>query len=337
MLEVAHAGALAAVLRPCRRRLCLGAAHERLGRAHAEAVRERPCRRAPRWPPRRGAPSSARACPSLSSPVTTFARTRGGQLEQAERCWRSSCGPCRRARRASPACSRARLHEAIERLGELDRVEVLALDVLDQRELERRLRRDVLDDDERPRAGPPSASARQRRSPAMISNLSLPGDAPHDERLEEPVLADRLARAPRASASSKCCRGWPFCGTIFSIGHEKTLLSPYARRRRRRRGQERVEPAPERRVASDRRARSSRASPRLLAARRLAASRSSRASAQVALRALRLHVVEERGLAVRRRLAEAHVARDDGRRTRGSASSPRRRPGARGCSADRTS
>ena len=33
------------------------------------------------------------------------------------------------------------LHEAVERLGELDRVQVLALDVLDERELERALRR----------------------------------------------------------------------------------------------------------------------------------------------------------------------------------------------------
>src|SRR5689334_24272338 len=40
------------------------------------------------------------------------------------------------------------LHEAIERLGELHRVQILALHVLDERELERALRRDVLDDDE---------------------------------------------------------------------------------------------------------------------------------------------------------------------------------------------
>ncbi len=118
------------------------------------------------------------------------------------------------------------LHQAVERLGELDRVQVLALDVLDERELERlRLGR-------RPSRRPaPRAArrfwlARQRRSPAMISNWSVP----------EPFAARRAARGARARGwtaassssafASKCCRGCPFCGTIFSSAQTKRRWSP---------------------------------------------------------------------------------------------------------------
>src|SRR5690606_7136656 len=79
--------------------------------------------------------------------------------------------------------------EPVERLGELHRVQVLALHVLDEGELERGLRRDVFDDDEH------LAQARAlRRTPSALARddleLVLTGQAADDDRLEQPVLAD---------------------------------------------------------------------------------------------------------------------------------------------------
>ena len=81
--------------------------------------------------------------------------------------------------------------EPLVGLGQLDGVEVLALDVLDERELERVLGAHVLHDDERlaqPRA--------LQGAPASLAGDELelvgPGHAPHDQRLDEAVLADAL-------------------------------------------------------------------------------------------------------------------------------------------------
>ena len=89
----------------------------------------------------------------------------------------------------------------------------------------------------------------------------------------------------------------------------KTLRSPYDAGAAGGSRQERVEPAPERATlgfrGAHRAALTARCGRATLAREHLPRER------QVPLRALRLHVVEERRLAVRRRLAQAHVARDD--------------------------
>ena len=59
-------------------------------------------------------------------------------------------------------------HQPVERLGELQRVQVLALHVLDERELERSLGVTSFTTTKSSRS-PARCAARQRRSPAMIS------------------------------------------------------------------------------------------------------------------------------------------------------------------------
>jgi hypothetical protein len=81
--------------------------------------------------------------------------------------------------------------EPIEGLGQLDGVEIFSLDVLDQRQLERLGRRDVLDDDLD--LGEPGLL---RRPPAALAGddlvaLGAPGDAPDDDGLDQAVVADR--------------------------------------------------------------------------------------------------------------------------------------------------
>ena len=171
--------------------------------------------------------------------------------------------------------------------------------------------------------------ARQRRSPAMISNLSAPA-ASRRTTIGSSSPCSRIDCGSSSSACvSKCCRGCPLCGTIFSSGAEEDVSVAVAGGRRRRRREERVEAASERAAL---RVRTTRAGwHRAWSSEELARER------QVALGALRLHVVEDDGLAVRRRLARAARCAGSPSRTRGSDASLPRRPGARGCFARRTS
>src|SRR5438874_11598648 len=74
-------------------------------------------------------------------------------------------------------------------LGLLERGEVLALHVLDQGELEAVLGAGLAHDDREPL----EAGAHRRAQPALAGDqLVAPRDAAHDQRLEEPVAADRV-------------------------------------------------------------------------------------------------------------------------------------------------
>ena len=76
--------------------------------------------------------------------------------------------------------------------------DVLALEVLDDRDLERGVVVDVLDEGGDRRHARRSCDARQRRSPAISWKRSVV-DGADEDGLEDAVLADATRRAPRAS------------------------------------------------------------------------------------------------------------------------------------------
>ena len=113
-------------------------------------------------------------------------------------------------------------HQPLIGLGLLDRVEVLALDVLDQRDLERRGVVEVADDDRhfvqlRRRA------ARQRRSPATISITRL-ADGPDDDRLEHAARADRLGQLVQRRLVERR-RGWRGLATMSASGTHRSRVA----------------------------------------------------------------------------------------------------------------
>ena len=88
------------------------------------------------------------------------------------------------------------LQEALVAFGDLDRVEVGALEVLDERELERLRRRDVFDDDRdvvksRALRCAPAALAGDELE-ANFARVGRSSDLADDDRLDDAVLADRL-------------------------------------------------------------------------------------------------------------------------------------------------
>ena len=114
-----------------------------------------------------GASRSARPCPSLSSPRLDQLERLVGKVEQADQVGDADAA-------AADAAAELLLGEAEvvdqRRAGArlLDRVEVLARHVLDQRELEP-LRVGLVAHDRRHVSSPASCAARQRRSPATSS------------------------------------------------------------------------------------------------------------------------------------------------------------------------
>ena len=131
-------------------------------------------------------PPSARAWPSVSRRSATAAWTAGDEVEQPERV---------RDGRARPADATGDLFvgepelvdEPAEALGRFDRVEVLALQVLDQRDLELRAVVELADD-----RRDPLEAGRDGRSQAPLPGDELVAvDGLGDEdRLQDPVLAD---------------------------------------------------------------------------------------------------------------------------------------------------
>ena len=136
------------------------------------------------------------------------------------------------------------LHQAIERLCQLDGVQVLALHVLDQRELERVGRRHVLHHHERlaqPRllTGAPAPLARDD-----LELVDARRRAPHHDRLEEAVLADRSGELVDRVGVEVLPR-LPLLRNDLLERTRKDALVAVAPRARRD-GQERVEPTTER-------------------------------------------------------------------------------------------
>ena len=115
-----------------------------------------------------GSPSSARACPMSSLPDAQIVLHRLRELAQAQQVGdRAARAPDRLRRRV------VRQPEFVDQPREpvrlLQRIQVLALDVLDQRHRERRLRREPSRTSAGTSFSPARCAARQRRSPAMIS------------------------------------------------------------------------------------------------------------------------------------------------------------------------
>ena len=98
--------------------------------------------------------------------------------------------------------------QAVERLRLLDRVQLLALDVLDEGQLEEVLVRDLAHRDrDRGEAG----RLRRPEAPLPRDDLVALSPPPHQDRLHDPALADRGARARRAARGpwpSAAGRGW---------------------------------------------------------------------------------------------------------------------------------
>src|SRR5262249_29661744 len=147
-LEVADAGALsrrALVLRAAVRPLPALLSHQRLGRANAELAANDALGELLEGP-RLRAEERARVALGELAGHDARAHARGeAQQAQAIRDGRAVLAEAIGERLLRVAVL---LHETLERLRELDGVEILALDVLDECELERRARRDVLHDDE---------------------------------------------------------------------------------------------------------------------------------------------------------------------------------------------
>ena len=200
------------------------------------------------------------------------------------------------------------------------RVQVLALQVLDQRHLERLRSARPRAPPPAPRAGRPagppasgarrrSARSRRRARARTISGWMIPWRA--DRRRparSRRVVVEGLARLLPGD-------GW-MSSIAIGAGRPRRASRPRGRdgrcRGRRRRGRAR---APPRESAPPGRAPARCACARSCRARRVAPracwrARNSRASLEVALRALRGDVVEQDRLAERGRLGQAHVARD---------------------------
>ncbi len=138
--------------------------------------------------------------------------------------------------------------ETTERLGELDRVEVLALHVLDERELEGDVGRDVLHDDHHftearlLRCAPPSLAGDDLE--AVLTGRG----ATYDDGLQDSVLADRGGELLEGLGVEVLARLPLLRNELLERAHEDRTLG-CARAGdsggRRRDGEESVEPAPE--------------------------------------------------------------------------------------------
>ena len=98
-----------------------------------------------------------------------------------------------------------------------DRVEVGALDVLDDGDLEHLVVVELAHDTGTS-CRPALCAARQRRSPATISYRRARRARPHQDRLQHALLADRFGRAPPARPRAKSRRGCPGCGGAARSG-----------------------------------------------------------------------------------------------------------------------
>ena len=138
--------------------------------------------------PDRLTPISARAWPAVSLPDRDQVLHVLRQLQSAAACWRRGCGSCRRPSRHRPGYGRTRRSAPVAaRL--LDRVEVLALHVLDDRDLERL----VVGDLDRHDRHVVQAGA-LRRAPAPLAGDDL-------------EVVRRAGTAARGSAGSRRSRG----------------------------------------------------------------------------------------------------------------------------------
>ena len=122
----------------------------------------------------------------------------------------------------------------------LDRVEVLAGHVLDQRHLERG-GVVVMADDRRDRLELGERAARQRRSPA-ISSYVPPATGRTRTGCSTPRTLIDSASASSDSSSNRR-RGWCGLGVIISVGSSRSSSAPVTRRDRQDRGQAAAHPA----------------------------------------------------------------------------------------------
>ena len=195
-------------------------------------------------------------------------------------------------------------------------------------------------------AGTSVESRALRRAPAALAGDDLEAaavDGPHEDRLHHAVLANRLRRARRATRRPSACAA----GTCRAAGgRSRASAALRSRRGSSAPDEQRVEAAAQS-LRSNHRARPPLRAPSARRRRRRAARGAvasirrsiSPASARYACAPFECLVEMEHGNAVRRRLGEAHVARDRScdRACRRNASRARRRRSARACCAGRTS
>ena len=167
------------------------------------------------WPPRSGAPrraaSSARAWPISSASCHQHRLHRLGQLQQAQQVGRGAARAADRVGRLLVGHAEF-VDQALQPGGLLDRIQVLALDVLDQRHRERRARR-------APRAPAPALRQARRSAPrasAARRRSVRTGRRPTGRTSSGCIRPCALIEA--ASSASACSsmrvRGWYLPGRI---------------------------------------------------------------------------------------------------------------------------
>ena len=137
-----------------------------------------------------GAAATARAWPILISPCNSDCRTNSRKIEQSQQV--SDVAARLVDELADIVLGMAvPVDQLAIALGLLDRVQILALDILDQRDLRRRRLVDLADD-RRDRVQPRPL----RRAPAALAGDDLKPVAvgPQQDRLEHPALGDRIGQ-----------------------------------------------------------------------------------------------------------------------------------------------
>ena len=251
----------------------------------------RPPQRAPDAGARRGpgARSSARPWPSLRSPAASSSSASSGRSSRRSRFETATRErPTRRpiSSRVSPSSSTSSAQARASSTG----VEVLAGHVLDQRELERG--GVVVRAHER---GNRLEPGEPRGAPAALAGDQLVGAArqrPDEHRLEDAAFARASRRARAAPPRRSAAAAGAGSASISSTGSSRSSASR----------------SPSRSGADDRIAASPRPMPRVRSATR----RHLLGQLEVCVRARAVRIVVDDRPAEARRLAEPHVARDDG-------------------------
>ena len=158
-------------------------------------------------------PPSARPWPSVSRPSATAAWTPGRELEQPERVGHRRSGPAD-PRRDLVLAEPELVDQLPVGLGGLERIEVLALEVLDERELELVAIGELADDGRDPLQAGRLGGAEATLAGDELVAIDRLGD---EDRLEHAVLGDALRSASASPSGSNRLRGWCGFGWIRDV------------------------------------------------------------------------------------------------------------------------
>jgi len=162
------------------------------------------------------APSSVLAWPAVSRPSRSIALTLSGNRSRRS-VWRYGCDFCRSPRRGAPGIAKA-VHQFVIGTRLLNRIEIGALHILDDRDLEclgvrhfAHHHRHIVELGELGCAPAPLA-----RDDLKI--LCAPTHRPHEDRGEHTLLLDRGRKIGRARLRQNVCAGWNGLGLRNAVG-----------------------------------------------------------------------------------------------------------------------